>query len=102
MPDCTYFPSLPDRGEVLLVKSIEMVGSSTEIRGRALGASRVQMVSPISTSSIPARMIMSPGWADSTSFRLIPSYTWSFEIRSGMAFPSPFRQTRSSLRRAVP
>ena len=54
-------------------KRMATVGSSTRMRGRARGFSRVQMVSPMVTSSIPATTTMSPGWALSTSASCRPS-----------------------------
>ena len=71
------------------MKSIEIVGSSTEIRGRALGASRVQMVSPISTSSMPARMIMSPGCGRFHFFQVDPVVDLEFgdPQRHGLSLP---------------
>ena len=68
----TNLPSRPVKGELLMVIITETVGSSTLTRGNARGASRVLIVSPMFTSSMPARMITSPGEASSTSSILTP------------------------------
>jgi hypothetical protein len=51
---------------VIDVNSMETVGGSTVMRGRAKGASSVQMVSPMVTSSMPDRMAISPAPTEET------------------------------------
>ena len=63
----TSLPSVPARGEVLMEKSMDMVGSSTLMAGRGRGSSGSARVSPIKASSTPATAAMSPAlisWAD--------------------------------------
>ena len=69
----TRVPSRPDMGEVLTAKRMEIVGSSTTIRLSGLGLSLVQIVSPMWTSSIPARTTMSPDSAPVVSTSLGPT-----------------------------
>lgn len=45
--DVTNLPSLPAKGDVLTLKVMDTVGSSTLMVGSALGVSLLQMVSPI-------------------------------------------------------
>ena len=71
----TYLPSLPAKGPSFTRKTIDMVGSSTLMRGRAAGANGSEMVSPIPISSAPAMQMISPGPASFTSTRFRPSYT---------------------------
>ena len=71
--DWTFLPSRPARGEVLMVKRMATVGSSTRRRGSTRMFSLVQMVSPMATSSMPAMMTMSPGMASVMSTRRRPS-----------------------------
>jgi hypothetical protein len=54
--DVTNLPSLPANGEVLTLKVIDTVGSSTLMVGRALGASLLQMVSPICFEVVGGRV----------------------------------------------
>jgi hypothetical protein len=58
---------LAGEGELLTMNFMETVGSSTVMRFKAFGASALQIVSPISTSSMPAKITMSPGSTASTS-----------------------------------
>ena len=69
----TYLPSLPAKGPSLTLKTIDMVGSSTLMRGRASGCSGSAMVSPMPISSAPAMQTISPGPASGTSTRFRPS-----------------------------
>ena len=73
LPDWTFFPSWPERGEVFTKNRMEIVGSSMMIRFRALGNSRLQMVSPMCTFSIPESTTMSPGSALSVSTSFAPA-----------------------------
>ena len=65
----TYFPSLPAKGDVLMLKIISKVGSSTRKRGSAFTSPRLQMVSPMSIFSMPTTATMSPAVAFSMSMR---------------------------------
>ena len=58
--DVQYLPSFPKKGESLMVKSIDMVGSSTAIGGNGSGFSKSQIVSPISNFSSPITAQISP------------------------------------------
>ncbi len=69
----TYLPSLPAKGPSLTLKTIDMVGSSTLMRGRATGFAGSAMVSPMPISSAPAMQTISPGPASFTSTRFRPS-----------------------------
>jgi len=71
--DCTSLPSRPAKGEELMANFMATVGSSTVMRGRALGLFLVQMVSPMCTSSMPESTMMSPAMAPSTSRKTGPS-----------------------------
>ena len=71
--EVTNLPSLPKKGESLMVKSIDMVGSSMAIGGRGSGFSMSQMVSPISNFSRPITAQMSPQSTLSVRTWLIPS-----------------------------
>ena len=55
-----YLPSLPKKGESLMVKSMDIVGSSMLMGGSGSGFSKSQMVSPISKRSNPTMAQMSP------------------------------------------
>ncbi len=57
----TYFPSRPAKGPSLTRKTIDMVGSSTLMRGRGSGCWGSAMVSPMPISSAPAMQTISPG-----------------------------------------
>ena len=70
--EVTNLPSFPKNGELLMQKSMLIVGSSTSIGGRASGFSKSAIVSPISKPSRPTTAQMSPHWTSST-----------------LAFPSP-------------
>ena len=77
IPAPPQFAPLPEQeisGEVLIEKTIDTVGSSTAMRGRGIGFSASEIVSPIVTSSIPAIATMSPAVASVISVRLNPSY----------------------------
>ena len=50
----TYLPSRPANGPSFTRKIIDIVGSSTWMRGRAFGFSGSQSVSPMPRSSMPA------------------------------------------------
>ena len=69
----TNLPSRPAKGELLTMKSTEMVGSSTAIPAIRSGRSGVVTVRPISTPSSPASTTMSPAAASCTSIRCRPS-----------------------------
>ena len=69
----TYLPSLPAKGPSFTLNTIDMVGSSTLMRGSATGADGSQMVSPMPISSAPAMQTISPGPASFTSTRFRPS-----------------------------
>ena len=56
----TNLPSLPKKGELLIEKSIFIVGSSTLITGSASGVSASAIVSPILKPSIPTTAHISP------------------------------------------
>jgi hypothetical protein len=71
--EVTYLPSRPANGETLDENSIDTVGSSTRIGGRASGLSRSAIVSPISIVSMPAMATRSPALASRISMRLRPS-----------------------------
>ena len=71
--EVTNLPSLPAKGELLIEKIIEIVGSSTAMRGRGFGFSGSVMVSPMFTPSMPARATMSPTVALGVSTRFRPS-----------------------------
>ena len=70
----TYFPSLPKNGELLIVNSILIVGSSIVIDGRASGLSGSEIVSPISKPSSPVTAQISPAVTLSTFTLANPSY----------------------------
>ena len=93
--DVTNFPSRPKKGESLLVKVIDMVGSSIAMRGSASGVLMSAIVSPISNPSIPTRAQISPEAALSTFVRPIPSKIWSSLIRCFTVEPSRLQRTIS-------
>ena len=68
-----YLPSLPKKGESLMVKSIDIVGSSMAIVGSGSGFSKSQIVSPISKFSSPTTAQMSPDSTPSVFCRAMPS-----------------------------
>ena len=87
---CRVVRNLPERptsGDVLMPNTIESVGSSTVSLGSGRGSAASQIVSPISTSSIPLTAAMSPAVASSTSTR--PSL-------SNTCTPTSFAGTRVS------
>ncbi len=73
----TYFPSRPANGDVLMLNTIWIVGSSTVTRGSARRSFGSLTVSPIVTSSRPTRATMSPAVASSTGTRPSLSKTWT-------------------------
>ncbi len=73
----TYLPSRPKNGLSLMVKVIDIVGSSIAILGRGSGLSGVLTVSPISKPSMPTSAHMSPFSTHSTFLRPMPSKVWS-------------------------
>ena len=75
--EVTNLPSLPKNGELLMVKSMLIVGSSMEIGGRASGFSLSAIVSPISKPSMPTTAQMSPHCTLSTLAFPSPSNTMS-------------------------
>ena len=79
--DVTYWPSRPAIGDVFTPRTTETVGSSTRILGIGRGLSGSVIVSPIVMSSIPARQMMSPAAAWSTSVRVNPSNMNNFVTR---------------------
>ncbi len=64
--EVTYLPSLPKKGELLIVNNILIVGSSIAIGVRASGFSKSAIVSPISNPSIPTIAHISPASTSST------------------------------------
>ena len=62
--EVTNLPLLPANGELLTWKRTWIVGGSTSIRGSATGLLGSAIVSPIATSSMPARPTMSPAPRD--------------------------------------
>ena len=75
--EVTYLPSLPKNGELLMVKSIDIVGSSILIGGSGSGFSKSHIVSPISKPSIPTKAHISPHSTFSTLLLPSPSKTIS-------------------------
>ena len=71
--EVTYLPSLPKKGELLIVKSIDIVGSSIAMGGSGSGFSKSQIVSPISNPSMPVMAQISPQGTSSTFFLPRPS-----------------------------
>ncbi len=71
--EVTYLPSFPANGDTLAENSMDTVGSSMRITGRATGFSASATVSPISMDSMPATATMSPAEASGTSTRFSPS-----------------------------
>mmetsp|Transcript_12332 Transcript_12332/g.26992 ORF Transcript_12332/g.26992 Transcript_12332/m.26992 type:complete len:260 (+) Transcript_12332:568-1347(+) len=92
MREVRNFPSLPARGLLLTPRVMRTVGCSTAMGGRGGAASTppslVTRVSPISISSRPENMIISPASATSTSFLPRLSKTKRLErrpARSGLS-----------------
>ncbi len=71
--EVTNLPSLPKNGELLMVNSILMVGSSTAMAFKASGAEASATVSPISNPSMPIRAQISPELSSETLERPNPS-----------------------------
>ena len=86
--EVTNFPSCPKKGESFIVKSMLMVGSSIAMVGRASGASKSAMVSPISKPSKPITAHRSPAATCSTFFRPKPSKRCNSLIRELNCVPS--------------
>mmetsp|Transcript_25666 Transcript_25666/g.56589 ORF Transcript_25666/g.56589 Transcript_25666/m.56589 type:complete len:278 (-) Transcript_25666:1036-1869(-) len=82
------FLHFPARGEVLTPNSITTVGSSTMIGGSGLGHLGSTTVSPMWTSSTPAKAQMSPARTSSTSTRSLFEYSQSFETFAVRSAPS--------------
>ena len=76
-----YVPSRPAYGDVFTPKLIRKTGSSTSSRGSGPAFSSAAIVSPTSTSSIPAKINRSPADTSLTSSRLIPRNANRVEIR---------------------
>ena len=93
--EVTYLPSRPKKGESLLVKVIDMVGSSMAIRGSASGVLTSAMVSPISKPSMPTKAHISPEAALSTRVRPMPSKMCSSLMRCFTVEPSRLHSTMS-------
>ena len=85
-------PSRPRNGDVLMVNSNDMVGSSTAMRSMTSGFSRSLMVSPISKPSIPVMAHRSPLRTWSTFSLPKPSKTNNSLAR---AFRFPFAVHRA-------
>ena len=73
--EVTYLPSWPANGELFTENTMLTVGSSTLTGGSGTGFSGSAIVSPMFTSSNPARATRSPGPACCTSTRSRPSKT---------------------------
>jgi len=71
--EVTKRPSRPANGDTLAEKSIDTVGSSIRMSGRACGLSGSATVSPISMASMPAIATRSPALASAISIRFSPS-----------------------------
>ena len=85
--DVTNFPSRPANGELLTRKFMDNVGSSISIKGNASRLFRSVMVSPISTSFIPAIPTISPVTASCASFRCRPSKVNNLETLKSSLSP---------------
>ena len=88
--DVTNFPSLPKKGESLMVNNILIVGSSIAIVCKASGFSKSAMVSPISKPSIPMIAHISPAITSCTFLRPRPSKVCNSLILDFITFPSLF------------
>ena len=86
-------PDLPTSGEVLMPNTIDSVGSSTVSRGSGRGSAASQIVSPISTSSMPLTAAMSPAVASSTSTRPSLSNTCTPTSFAGSSPPAAVDRT---------
>ena len=74
-------PSRPANGELLTMKNIETVGSSTATAWMPSGAAASAIVSPMLRPSMPETQTMSPAVASSTSMRSSPANVSSFVRR---------------------
>ena len=88
--EVTNLPSRPKKGELLMVKSIDIVGSSIAMGGSGSGFSKSQIVSPISKPSIPTMAQISPHCTLSTFALPRPSKTINSLILV-LTFVSPSR-----------
>ena len=86
--EVTNLPSLPKKGESLMVKSIDIVGSSIAIGGSGSGFSKSQIVSPISNFSNPMTAQISPQSTPSVRTCPIPSKVCSSLIFVFSILPS--------------
>ena len=100
--EVTNLPSLPKKGELLMVKSIDIVGSSMAMVGRASGVAASAIVSPISKPSMPITAQMSPDATASTFLRPKPSKTSISLIFDRTALPSRLQRTMSCPSRSSP
>ena len=88
--EVTNLPSLPKKGESLIVNNILMVGSSMAMGGNGSGFSKSQMVSPISKPSTPTTAQISPDETASVFLRPKPSKVCSSLILDFIRLPSRF------------
>ncbi|MNS48283.1 hypothetical protein D3C72_808490 [compost metagenome] len=88
--EVTNLPSLPKKGESLIVNNMLIVGSSIAIVCNASGFSKSATVSPISKPSIPTIAQMSPAITSSTFLRPRPSKVCNSLILDFMILPSLF------------
>ena len=82
--------------------TIESVGSSTESRGSGRGSAASQIVSPISTSSMPLTAAMSPAATCSTSTRPSLSNTCTPTSFAGTRLPDAVDRTTGDALLSVP
>ncbi len=95
-------PERPTSGEVLMLNTIESVGSSTVSRGSGRGSVASQIVSPISTSSMPLTAAMSPAVASSTSTRPSLSNSCTPTSFAGTRVPAAVDRTTGEALESVP
>ena len=88
--EVTNFPSLPKKGELLMLNCIFIVGSSTLVTGNASGSSKSAIVSPILNPSIPTTAQMSPARTSVTFFFPSPSKIYSSFTLLFTTLPSSF------------
>ena len=100
--EVTNLPSFPKKGESLLVKVIDIVGSSIAIRGKGSGFCKSVIVSPISNPSIPTKAQISPELAFSTFVRPKPSNKCNSLIRLLVKDPSFLHNATSIPSRSSP
>ena len=100
--EVTYCPSRPAKGEVLMVNSIPIVGSSMTIGGSGAGFSTSVMVSPMVIPSTPATAMMSPISVSVQSVRFRPENENSLVILVLWNVPSSFAMATSSPVNMVP